>query len=171
MTEAETNAKSTNKLQGAAQRGIDLCRAGNWKAGMEILGKIAEADRQGTELSGLFYSYLGYGIAAYERRGKEGLALCQHAIKVQFYEPENYVMLARVYLLRRRRGKAIDALQRALKLNPRHPAAVKLAKEIGFRRKPVIPFLPRGNPLNIALGKMRHSLSQKKPQAPKNSKI
>ena len=105
MTETSMNETSVSKLQQAAQRGIDLCRAGNWKAGMEILGNIAEADRQGTELSGLFYSYLGYGIARYERRGKEGLALCQHAIKVQFYEPENYVLLARVYLLRRRRGK------------------------------------------------------------------
>ena len=171
MTEAEMNTTSSSKLQEAAQRGIDLCRAGKWKAGMEILGKIAESDRQGTELSGLFYSYLGYGIAAYERRGKEGLALCQHAIKVQFYEPENYVMLARVYLLRRRRGKAIDALQRALKLNARHPEAVKLAQEIGFRRRPVIPFLSRSNPLNITLGRLRHSLTQKKPQPPKSSNI
>ncbi|MEA3275198.1 MAG: hypothetical protein U9Q81_07915, partial [Pseudomonadota bacterium] len=148
-----------------------LCRAGNWKAGMEILGKIAESDRQGTELSGLFYSYLGYGIARHERRGKEGLALCQHAIKVQFYEPENYVLLARVYLLRRRRGKAIDALQRALRLNARHPEALKLAKEIGFRRKPVLPFLSRNNSLNIALGKLRHSISQGRPPGPKSSKI
>ena len=171
MTEVETNNSPNSNMQEAAQRGIDLCRSGNWKAGMEILGNIAEADRQGTDLSGLFYSYLGYGIARYERRGKEGLALCQHAIKVQFYEPENYVLLARVYLLRRRRGKAIDSLQRALKLNPRHPEAVKLAKEIGFRRKPVLPFLPRGNPLNIALGKARHSMSQNKPKGPKNSKI
>ena len=166
-----TTTTTNTKLQDAAQRGIDLCREGNWKAGMEILGKIAEADRQGTDLSGLFYSYLGYGIARYERRGKEGLALCQHAIKVQFYEPENYVLLSRVYLLRRRRGKAIEALKRALKLNPRHPEAVKLAKEIGFRRRPVLPFLPRANPVNVALGKMRHSMNQSKPKAPKGSKI
>ena len=171
MTDSTMKETSTTKLQGAAQRGIDLCRAGNWKAGMEILGKIAEADRQGTELSGLFYSYLGYGIARYERRGKEGLALCQHAIKVQFYEPENYVLLARVYLLRRRRGKAIDALQRALKLNARHPEAIKLAKEVGFRRRPMLPFLSRSNPVNKALGKMRHSMSRENQKGPKSSKI
>jgi len=163
--------KSTTQLQEAAQRGIALCRAGKWKAGMEILGKIAEADRQGTELSGLFYAYLGYGIARYEKRGKEGLALCQHAIKVQFYEPENYVLLARVYLLRHRRGKAIEALQKALKLNARHPEAIKLAREIGFRRRPVLPFLPRNNPINKTLGKTRHSLTQSKPSDPKNSKL
>lgn len=165
------NGKSTSQLQEAALRGIELCRAGKWRAGMEILGKIAEADRQGTELSGLFYSYLGYGIARYEKRGKEGLALCQHAIKVQFYEPENYVLLARVYLLRHRRGKAIEALQKALKLNARHPEAIKLAREIGFRRRPVIPFLSRSNPINKSLGRLRYSLTQGKPTAPKSSKL
>lgn len=167
-TESST---TTTQLQEAAQRGIDLCRGGKWQAGMDILGKIAEADRQGTELPGLFYSYLGYGIARYEKRGKEGLALCQHAIKVQFYEPENYVLLARVYLLRHRRGKAIEALQKALKLNARHPEAIKLAKEIGFRRRPVLPFLPRSNPLNKTLGKLRHSLTHSRPADPKNSKL
>ena len=171
MTTDQSTEKSTSQLQEAAQRGIQLCRAGKWKAGMEILGKIAEADRQGTELSGLFYSYLGYGIARYEKRGKEGLALCQHAIKVQFYEPENYVLLARVYLLRHRRGKAIEALQKALKLNARHPEAIKLAREIGFRRRPVIPFLSRNNPINRTLGKMRHSLTQNKASDPKSSKL
>ena len=171
MTTDQRTEKSTSQLQEAAQRGIELCRAGKWKAGMEILGKIAEADRQGTELSGLFYSYLGYGIARYEKRGKEGLALCQHAIKVQFYEPENYVLLARVYLLRHRRGKAIEALQKALKLNARHPEAIKLAREIGFRRRPVLPFLSRNNPINRTLGRMRHSLTQAKPADPKSSKL
>jgi tetratricopeptide (TPR) repeat protein len=173
MTAEQTIDSNTSKtrLQEAAQRGIDLCRAGKWKAGMDILGRIAEADRQGTELPGLFYSYLGYGIARYEKRGREGLALCQHAIKVQFYEPENYVLLARVYLLRHRRGKAIEALQKALQLNARHPEAVKLAREIGFRRRPVLPFLSRSHPINKALGKLRHSMSQGKAVDPEGNKI
>lgn len=153
------NTEQTN-MQSAAQRGIDLCRQGKWRAGLEILGQIAEADRQGTELPGLFYAYLGYGIARYERRGKEGLALCKHAIKVQFYESENYVILSKVYLLRSRRGKAVQALHQALKLNPRHPEALKLAKEIGLRRRPLIPFLSRDNPVNKYLGMLRHRLQQ-----------
>lgn len=148
-------------LQSAAQRGIDLCRQGKWRAGLEILGQIAEADRQGTDLPGLFYAYLGYGIARYERRGKEGLALCEHAVKVQFYEPENYVILSKVHLLHHRRGKAVQALHQALKLNSRHPEALRLAQEIGLRRRPVIPFLSRDNPLNKYLGLARHRLGRR----------
>lgn len=154
---------STTKteLNQAAQRGVEACKRGHWKEGLAVLGKIAEADRQGAELNGQFYSYLGYGIARYERRVKEGLALCQHSIKVQFYEPENYVNLARVHLLARNRRKAVEALTRALKLNVSHPGARALAQEIGWRRPPVIPFLSRGNFLNRILGKMRHQMQHK----------
>jgi len=148
------------ELNQAAVRGVEACKRGQWKQGLAVLGKIAEADRQGAELNGQFYSFLGYGIARYERRVKEGLALCQHSIKVQFYEPENYVNLAKVHLLARNRRKAVDALTRALKLNSSHPGARALAKEIGWRRPPVIPFLSRSNVLNQLLGKMRYQLGQ-----------
>ena len=103
------------ELNQAAVRGVEACKKGQWKEGLAVLGKIAEADRQGAELHGQFYSYLGYGIARYERRVKEGLALCQHSIKVQFYEPENYVNLARVYLLARNRRKAVDDRRQRLR--------------------------------------------------------
>jgi len=156
-----TTTTTTTELNQAAQRGVDACKRGDWKEGLAILGKVAESDRQGAELTGLFYSYLGYGIARYERRSKEGLALCQHSIKVQFYEPENYVNLARVHLLTRNRRKAVEALTRALKLNASHPRATALAREIGWRRPPVLPFLSRDNFLNRILGKMRHQLQQK----------
>lgn len=149
------------ELNQAAKQGVEACKRGQWKEGLAVLGKIAEADRQGAELNGQFYSYLGYGIARYERRVKEGLALCQHSIKVQFYEPENYVNLARVHLLARNRRKAVEALTRALKLNASHPGARALAHEIGWRRPPVIPFLSRNNFLNQLLGKMRHQLGEK----------
>jgi len=149
------------ELNQAAVRGVEACKRGQWKEGLAVLGKIAEADRQGAELNGQFYSFLGYGIARYERRVKEGLALCQHSIKVQFYEPENYVNLAKVHLLARNRRKAVDALTRALKLNSSHPGARALATEIGWRRPPVIPFLSRSNLLNQLLGKMRYQLGQK----------
>lgn len=149
------------ELQIEAQQGIALCRKGKWKEGMAILGRIAEADRQGTELPGLFYSYLGYGIARYQRKVREGMALCEHSIKVQFYEPENYLNLAKIHLLRNNRGKAVEAIHQALKLSPKHPGVTNILRKIGYRRRPVIPFLSRNNPLNIWLGKMRYQMRQR----------
>jgi len=149
------------ELNQAALKGIEACKKGQWKEGLAVLGKVAEADRQGAELNGQFYSYLGYGIARYERRVKEGLALCQHSIKLQFYEPENYLNLARVHLLARNRRKAVEALNRALKLNASNPGAIALAQEIGWRRRPVIPFLSRSNFLNRLLGRLSYRLRRK----------
>ncbi|MGB5660560.1 MAG: hypothetical protein WBO54_13850 [Thermoanaerobaculia bacterium] len=149
------------ELNQAALQGIEACKKGQWKEGLAVLGKVAEADRQGAELNGQFYSYLGYGIARYERRVKEGLALCQHSIKLQFYEPENYLNLARVHLLARNRRKAVEALNRALKLNASNPGALALAQEIGWRRRPVIPFLSRSNFLNRLLGRLSYRLRRK----------
>lgn len=149
------------ELNQAALQGIEACKKGQWKEGLAVLGKVAEADRQGAELNGQFYSYLGYGIARYERRVKEGLALCQHSIKLQFYEPENYLNLARVHLLARNRRKAVEALNRALKLNASNPGAIALAREIGWRRRPVIPFLPRSNFFNRLLGRLSYRLRLK----------
>lgn len=149
------------ELNQAALQGIEACKKGQWKEGLAVLGKVAEADRQGAELNGQFYSYLGYGIARYERRVKEGLALCQHSIKLQFYEPENYLNLARVHLLARNRRKAVEALNRALKLNASNPGAIALAREIGWRRRPVIPFLSRSIFLNRLLGRLSYRLRRK----------
>ena len=174
MTEQIEKAVATTAqtdLQSSALEGIELCRKGKWKDGMDILGHIAEADRQGTELPGLFYSYLGFGIAKFQRKTQEGVALCQHAIKVQFYEPENYLNLARVHLLRHNRGKAVEAIHRALKLSPRHPEVLKVIREIGYRRRPVVAFLSRDNPLNVWLGKMRYQMQQSKPSQPEGSEV
>src|SRR6185436_10106884 len=71
-------------------RGLELCRRGEWDLGLRYLGRLAEAGER-TALPGLFYSYLGYGIALRQQRIDEGLRLCQHSVKVEFYQPENYL--------------------------------------------------------------------------------
>ena len=138
------------------RRGIDRCRRGDWETGLAFLGRVAEADRS-SALPGLFYSYLGYGIALRQKRVQEGLKLCQHSVKVQFYEPENYVNLARTYLLAKDRPGAVRAVLEGLKVIRHHPTLLQLHKELGIRAQPVLPFLGRSNPLNQLLGRLRHS--------------
>ena len=138
-------------------RGLDLCRGGEWERGLAVLGRLAQtADK--SSLPGLFYSYLGYGIARCERRIKEGIKLCQHAIKVEFYQPENYLNLARSQLLANDRRGAVQAIQRGLKVDPNHLDLLDLAHEIGVRRRPVLSFLSRDNFLNRLLGRLRHNV-------------
>ena len=91
--------------------GIECCRRGDWTEGLRYLGKIAEEKEQAPDLPGVFYSYLGYGIALCQQRVEEGLKLCQHSIKVEFYQVENYVNLARTCLLAQDRKGAIKAVR------------------------------------------------------------
>ncbi len=108
---------------------------------------------------GLFYSYLGFGIARFDRRVREGVALCEHAVKREFYQPENYVNLARTYLLADDRRRASETVLAGLKIDPDDRGLGDLLEELGIRRRPVIPFLSRRNPLNHLLGRLRHVLS------------
>lgn len=143
-------------LSHVLRRGIERCRQGDWEVGLAFLGRIAESERS-TALPGLFYSYLGYGIALRQRRVQEGLKLCQHSVKIQFYEPENYVNLARTHLLAGDRPAAVRAVLEGLKVIRHHPELLRLHKELGIRAEPVLPFLSRSNPLNQFLGRLRHS--------------
>src|SRR6266508_900805 len=61
--------------------GIESCRRGDWNEGLRNLGLIAAMGDEAGTLPGVFYSYLGYGIARKEKRIQEGLRLCRHAIE------------------------------------------------------------------------------------------
>ncbi|MDP9121728.1 MAG: hypothetical protein M3O15_10255, partial [Acidobacteriota bacterium] len=83
----------------ATRAAIEACRRGNWKEGLPALARIAEDDGRSGALPALVYSYLGYGIASRQQRVQEGLKLCQHAVKLEFYQAESYLNLARTQLL------------------------------------------------------------------------
>lgn len=136
-------------------RALDLCRAGDWDGGLFYLGRLAESGEPSDALPGLFYSYLGYGIARCQGKVKEGLKLCKHSIKVEFYEPENYLNLARTCMLNKDRPGAVRAVRDGLKVDRQNLDLLTLYRELGIRKEPVLPFLSRNNPLNRLLGRIR----------------
>ena len=150
------NATEEIDIGAAVDEGLRLCRAEQWQAGMEILWKVARKQKRRKRLPSAYYSYAGYGAAKFEGNFKEGLSLCRHAIKLDPLEPDNYLNLARVELLRRNRGAAIKALSKGLRIRPNHKRLRAFELEIGSRRRPVIPFVSRDNRINIWLGKRRH---------------
>lgn len=137
---------------------IDRCRRGGWKDGLPALAHIAEQEQRPGALPALVYSYLGYGIALRQQRIQEGVRLCQHAVKLGFFQVENYLNLARTLMLAGQRRAAVRALGEGLKIEPDNAQLLELQREIGLRKRPVLPFLSRSNPLNLVLGKIRHVL-------------
>jgi len=146
-------------------RAIELCRRDEWAKALPLLKQVQESGRPG--LPAIFYSYLGHAVARVERRVQDGLQLCQQAVKLEFYQPDHYLNLARTQVLAGERGPAVRALHKGLKLDPKHRGLLKLQRELGVRRLPVIRFLSRDNFLNQLLGRLRHAVSGgKRPKAP-----
>ena len=141
-----------------AWRGVELCREGDWQEGLYHLSLAAEADVLTSELPGLLFSYLGYGVARYQGRVAKGLQLCRLGVQVELYQPESYVLLARTHLLDNDRRSALATIDRGLQIDATHPVLLELKQDLGHRRKPVLPFLPRRHPMNRWLGKLRHGL-------------
>jgi predicted TPR repeat methyltransferase len=100
-------------------------------------------------------------VARFQGKQQDGLRLCEHAMKLQFYEADNHWNLARLHVVASNRQAAVAALEAGLKLDPEHDGLLALAKEIGTRKPPVIRFLHREHPLNRFFGRMRHKMASK----------
>ena len=148
----------TGTPRAAAEAAVAICRSGDWGRGLTILADLVKDRGLSEHIPGVAYSFLGYGIARYQKQVKEGLRLCQHAVKAQFYHPECHLYLARVQILAKNRKGAVHAIAQGLALDPRNSALRSLHDEIGVRKRPVIGFLSRNNPVNRTLGKLRRQM-------------
>jgi tetratricopeptide (TPR) repeat protein len=97
-------------------------------------------------------SYFGLALAFGEGRFSEAVTYCKTAIKKEFYRPEFYVNLARVYLKSDRRSRAVDVLNKGLQVDGGDPEILAELRKLGMRRRPVLGFLTRGNVINKYLG-------------------
>ena len=152
----------TEELHGYVEDGLKLCRAGEWRKGLPVLAAVIEQRGPGQEVPGIVYSYLGYGAAKFQSRVRDGIRLCEHAIKLQFYEADNHFNMARVQHLAGERMAAVSAIERGLKLDPDHEGLLTMKREVGVRKKPVLRFLGRENPVNVFLGRVRHAFTGSK---------
>lgn len=159
-------AAKREKLLRISERGLDHCRRGRWKEGLVDLAWLAK----GKTLPGLSspcYSYLGFGIARYQGKVDNGIRLCRLAIKLEFYQTENYINLARTALLAPRyRRVACDAVREGLEIDPGNRDLLEIQAQLGQRRPPMLPFLARDHPLNRLLGSLRHLFSRSAVEVP-----
>jgi len=116
-------------------------------------------------------SYLAFCIARERGQVGEALKMCQSALNAEPRNPAHYLNLGRVYLLARKKEKAIATFRKGLSSDPTvdvHVAAestprdqawqraliLKELRRLGIRRRPPISGLGREHPLNRILGKV-----------------
>lgn len=134
------------KAQQEYQRGLQELEGGNVLAALaRVEAALKLCDNPD------WYPCLGYCIAKERGHVTRGLELCQAAIERQPDRGEHYYYLARVLLVAKRKPEAIQALRQGLSHNE-HRLIKQLLDELGTRKKPVLPWLHRDNPINKYLG-------------------
>ena len=156
--ETGTTATRRERLLQTARRGIERCRRGDWEEGVADLNLVATSHTQGQRLPLLVDSYLGFGMASLEGKHNEGLSMCLQAVAAEFWEPDNYLNLARLYLLLKQRKLAVKALEQGLEVHPEDENLLALRKKFGLRQAAALSFLPRAHPVNRFFGRLRHAL-------------
>lgn len=140
------------ETQARFDRGCALLDAGELAQAVSTLEEAFEAAPDNARIR----SALGLAIARAERNFEKSRALCEAATKQEFFNPDLYLNLARVYLIFERRSEAMRYLRRGQMIDPGHDAIRTAMQSLGRRRDPVVKFLPRRHPINRRLGAFRN---------------
>lgn len=150
----------------AISTGVAYVERGDYKQGYTALHSVyGQPANSPPPSDGL--SHYGLCVAVVEKQTHKGVLLCRTAINEQFFNSVHFVNLVRLHIIRGNRKAAVDALHEGLTRLPNDRALFKVRDEIGHREPPVVSFLPRGNPINAALGKIR---AKKQPKTPAKKK-
>jgi tetratricopeptide (TPR) repeat protein len=138
------------------QRGLVALEAGRHLEALALFEAALELERRlgSSAPQARYLSYYGLCLASDGRHLREGAEYCRQAIALEFYNADLFWNYGRVLLLCDRRREAFAALVKGLSVQKNHQAILRELSRMGWRRPPVLAFLPRGNPLNIVLGKL-----------------
>jgi len=115
-------------------------------------------------------SYFALVLALVQKKYKPALELCKRAVDLQFYNPEHWVNLTRIYAAGGQRKKAVEAAEAGLKQHPDYEPLLAVRRQLGIRARPAVPFLDRAHPINVSLGHSRHAKQVTKVEPPKKRK-
>ena len=139
-----------------ALRGLRFARARDRLE--EYLERLEKEDRAAP--AGILANYaLAVGKTG---KVKEGMALCQTAMKANRRVAEVYYCLAQLQLTAGLRKQAVETVREGLSHGPAHVGLRETEAQMGIRRSPMVPFLHRNNPINVRLGKALRGRRRKK---------
>ena len=106
-------------------------------------------------------SYFGCLVAIVENNPKEGIKICRDALASfkastsfgsEFFYPVFYLNLGRAYMKGDNKAEAVKAFQEGLTHDPENHDLLWELTKLGKRKRPPVPFLERGNPINKYIG-------------------
>jgi tetratricopeptide (TPR) repeat protein len=108
-------------------------------------------------------SYYGCLQAVVDKRYRAGVDKCQQAISMiqkltafgeDMLYPVFYLNLGRAYVAARRKRDAFDAFEKGLAYDKSNREILMEIRALGSRKKAIVPFLDRSNPINKYIGKI-----------------
>ncbi len=132
------------------RRGLALLEAGHGHEGFEHLSRAYLSDPQNAR----FRSSYALALAFVRGQFLGAVELARAAVRQEFYNPDLYLNLARIYLAFDFKADAIRFLRRALMVDPENAAVNAKLAALGVRRRPPLRFLPRSHVLNRMIGRV-----------------
>ena len=158
--EARGSATPSGAAESFYRLGLELALSGRYREALDPLRKAS------TELLGE-RNVPFRGALEFHRDVAEAIDagsidraqyLCELRLRLFPEDPDTHTHLAHILRCRGRAAAAVSVLDRALTIDDRHGAAKRVRTELGVRKRPVFPFLDRGNAINVYAGKLRHRL-------------
>src|SRR5262245_27841066 len=144
------------RAEGAYRKGLEAVARGDFLDALAFFEATLElAGGAPGRLPVSAMSYYGLCLAMAADRSPEARDICEAAVEAAPGNPEMHLNLSRVCVRQGDRAHAFRTLVRGLRVEPRHPGLVEAMRRLGFRRRPVVSFLPRHHPLNRLLGSLR----------------
>jgi len=145
------------------RRGREALKQRRFVAARELLSEYCRRLRtQGHPISPVVLANYALSLG-HTQRLKEGIEVAKRAASQARRNPEVSLCLARLYILARQRRRAVEELERALRISPRNRDLGSLRMELGVRRSPPIPFLSRASAVNVRIGRVLARLKGRPP--------
>lgn len=140
----------------AYSRGLDALTHGRGREALALFEAAIEIEKRNgvARPQARYLSYYGLCLAVEKRQLNEGIRFCRQALEQEFFNPDLCCNLGRLLFRAGRRKDAYEVLVKGYSLQPNHQGIFEELSRMGVRRRPVLGFLSRKNPLNVVLGRM-----------------
>ncbi len=111
-------------------------------------------------------SYYGCLQAIVDRKYRTGVETCKKALTLlkkqssfgeEMLFPVFYLNLGRAYVAAGKKKEALEEFNRGLKFDNRSSEIIQELRALGARKKSLVPFLDRSNPINKYIGLLLHT--------------
>jgi tetratricopeptide (TPR) repeat protein len=132
----------------ALQDGRGLEALALFEASLELERRLGARTPQARYLS-----YYGLALARDAGQLREGVEFCRKAVALEFFNADLCWNYGCVLLLADRRKEAYTAFVKGLSVQKNHQEILRELGRMGWRKRPMLGFLPRSHPINATLGK------------------